>query len=85
MSFHREECDGYKAGDLIRLGNWPFADAVILGFDDDGYAELHRPYIYASSVGTTGPSPLLGHERMIFSTKSLKCYEHLENDGRRRV
>lgn len=53
----------WKAGDVVRLGSWPFADATVLGFNDDGYAKLARPYVYASSVGSV-PSPLTGVEIM---------------------
>ena len=53
------------AGDVIRLHTTgPFMDAVILGFNDDGLALLSRPYAYASCTGTTGPTILLGAERM---------------------
>ena len=56
----------WKAGDVIRLVDFDAAwmDALILGFNDDGYALLSRPYAYVSSAGTTGPVILLGAERM---------------------
>jgi hypothetical protein len=54
-TFHLTEWGALKAGDVIRV--WPpgtaFGDAVILGFDVDGNAKVSRPYVYASSVGTT--------------------------------
>lgn len=53
----------FKAGDVVRAhGNWAFPDAVIAGFDKNGNARLLRPYLYVSSVGTTGPVGLTGFE-----------------------
>lgn len=52
----------WQAGDVVRLGDYPFADAVILGFNDEGYARLARPYVYASSAGTTCATALTGVE-----------------------
>lgn len=53
----------FKAGDVVRAhGNWAFPDAVIAGFDNKGNARLLRPYLYVSSVGTTGPVGLTGFE-----------------------
>ncbi len=53
----------WEAGDVVRInGESPFMDAVVLGFNDKGYAKLARPYVYASSVGTTGPTALAGVE-----------------------
>jgi len=40
----------------------PFADAVILGSNGDNVI-LARPYLYATSVGTTAPSALVGYEK----------------------
>lgn len=75
--FSRETSrDGkWRAGDVIRrntlsvahaLGvpvqHLAFSDAVILGFNNEGVVRISRPYVYASSVGTTGPTPLLGCE-----------------------
>lgn len=49
----------YTCGD----GREAFAHAIILGFSEDGaYAKVARPYAYASGVGTTCPTPLLGAE-----------------------
>ena len=69
MSYHHttftdSRGGNWRAGDVIRLGDWPFADAVVLGFDDEGYASLARPYVYTSGAGTTGPMPLTGVENM---------------------
>lgn len=73
----------YCAGDVIRLGDWAFADAVILGFNNDGDALLHRPYLYAGSTGTTGPVPLLGSERIVFRASRLHSYGYkLVDTGR---
>jgi len=65
----------WRAGDVIRrntlsvahaigaaVQHMPFADAVILGFNVEGVVRISRPYVYASGVGTTGPTPLLGCE-----------------------
>lgn len=73
MSFHNESYSLHDfpkrghdtilfAGDVIRVFDGPFGDAVILGFSDEGECRLSRPYVYASGVGTTGPTPLLGAE-----------------------
>lgn len=64
ISFDGSTLLHFKAGDVVRMNDWinGFADAVILGFDKDGNSKLARPYLYASSVGTTGPSALTGHE-----------------------
>lgn len=49
----------YTYGD----GREAFAHAIILGFSENGtYAKVARPYVYASGVGTTCPTPLLGAE-----------------------
>lgn len=76
MSFHRDTANSgrWHAGDVVRFGEWPFADAVILGFDDADNALTERPYAYASCVGTTGPGVLLGSERGVYSCASLDCY-----------
>ena len=74
----------YCAGDVIRLGDWAFADAVILGFNNDGDALLHRPYLYAGSIGTTGPVPLLGSERAAgrpIDRKSVNAGIHSHDGG----
>lgn len=70
------------AGDVIRLFDGAFGDAVILGFDDDNWAKLDRPYAYASGVGTTGPTVLLGHEPMIIRAIELARYEVVETNRR---
>lgn len=76
MSYHNDvsKSGRYHAGDVVRLGEWPFADAVVLGFDDDDNALTERPYAYASSVGTTGPVVLTGHERGVYSCVALDRY-----------
>lgn len=67
LTYHRTETTvegrSYRAGDVVRLFDGAFGDAVVLGFDGGGsYAKLARPYAYASSVGTTGPTVLVGTE-----------------------
>jgi hypothetical protein len=52
----------WEAGDVVRLGDYAFADATILGFNDDGYARLARPYVYATGTGSTCTTPLTGVE-----------------------
>lgn len=79
----------FHAGDVVRSrlmdGNFSaFCDAVLLGFTEDGYAKLARPYVYASSVGTVGPTVLTGVETYIVPCKLLvECFEHVECDGHR--
>lgn len=70
MSFHNDVSKSarWHAGDVIRLGDWPFSDAVVLGFDDEDNALVERPYAYAHCVGTTGPTVLLGHERIVYGS-----------------
>lgn len=58
----------WQAGDVVRVFDGPFGDAVVLGFDDNDKALVERPYAYASCVGTTGPTVLLGHERIVYPT-----------------
>ena len=76
MSFHNDvsKSGRYRAGDVIRFGEWPFADATILGFDDEDNALTERPYAYAASTGTTGPTVLLGSERGVYSAVVLDRY-----------
>lgn len=64
----------FHAGDVVRLGESAFMDAVILGFDDNDNAKISRPYAYVSSVGTTGPTVLVGTETVVFSAKDLVAY-----------
>jgi hypothetical protein len=70
MSFHRDvfKSGRWHAGDVVRVFDGPFGDAVVLGFDPGDDALVERPYAYASGVGTTGPSVLLGHERIVYPT-----------------
>jgi len=83
MSFHHEshllhDCPerGHgmtlRAGDVIRVFDGPFGDAVILGFNDEGIAKVSRPYVYAHGIGTTGPTPLLGAETYELYTSNLR-------------
>lgn len=52
-----------------------FTHAIILGFSEDGrYAKVARPYAYASNVGTTGPSVLLGCETYEARVDCLKAF-----------
>lgn len=60
------------AGDVIRIFDGPFGDAVILGFNEAGEAKLARPYAFASSVGTTSPTGLLGAESIVYTVSNLK-------------
>ena len=70
----------FIVGDVIRLGDWPFADAVILGFDDFANVKLSRPYAYASNTGTTGPTVLMGAETGVYPCASLiKHYKRVCN------
>lgn len=75
MSFHRTESaipgHSLKAGDVLRLFDGPFADAVILGFNDIQEARLARPYLYAGSAGTTGPVALTGVEYINYTPANL--------------
>ena len=68
MSFHHDvsKSGRWRAGDVARVFHGPFGDAVVLGFDDADHVLVQRPYAYASSVGTTGPSVLLGSERIVY-------------------
>lgn len=65
MTYHNTNAPAHhawEAGDVVRLGDWSFADAVILGFNNEGRALLARPYLYASGVGSTGPTAMTGVE-----------------------
>lgn len=61
-----------NAGDVIRVFDGPFGDATILGFNEAGDALVSRPYAYASCVGTTGPTPLLGTETYTLTPNNLR-------------
>lgn len=57
------EVHNFKAGYVMRSATaYAFSDAVIAGFDNEGNARLLRPYLYATSVGTTGATGLTGFE-----------------------
>lgn len=75
MSFHRTQSaiPGLivNAGDVIRLFDGPFGDGVILGFNDISEARVARPYVYASSTGTTGPVGLTGVEYVTLTPANL--------------
>lgn len=60
-----------NAGDVIRLFDGPFGDAVILGFNDINEALVSRPYAYASCTGTTGPTVLTGAETLTLTPNNL--------------
>ena len=77
MSYHNDVSKSalYRAGDVLRLFDGPFGDGVILGFDDEDHALIQRPYAYASSVGTTGSTVLLGCERIIYRAIELPRFE----------
>jgi hypothetical protein len=72
------------AGDVVRMKSWGgFADATILGFDGNGNARVARPYLYASGVGTTCPTSLVGVEMWnIPCAHVIDHYTVMENDGR---
>lgn len=76
------------AGDVVRMNDFgAFSDSVILGFNDNkGYttARVSRPYVYASGVGTTGATPLLGTETYELPVKHIiESFKIMENDGHR--
>jgi hypothetical protein len=74
------------AGDVYKMNNWgAFADVVVMGFDAaNAQVQLSRPYLYASSVGTTAPTPLLGCETYELPIAHLLAhYAMVENDGHR--
>ena len=76
-----------NAGDVIRLGSMinsksAFIDAVILGFASHGFAKISRPYVYASCVGTTGATPLVGCETFEVSIESIVNYDSVVTTGR---
>lgn len=70
-----------RAGDVIRIFDGAFSDAVILGFNVDGDAKVSRPYAYAGNVGTTGPTTLLGAETLSLTPNNLRTM--LEKFGRK--
>jgi hypothetical protein len=53
-----------RAGHPVRVfaHGEPFGTAIILGFSKEGDAQLARPYAFASSMGTTCPTPLVWAE-----------------------
>lgn len=71
----------FHAGDVIRVFDGAFADAVILGFDAEGNAKVSRPYAYANSVGTTCVNALLGAEVFDLTPNNLRTM--LEKFGRK--
>ncbi len=71
-SFHLTQSGFHRAGDVVRVFDGAFGDAVILGFNDQGDAKVSRPYAYVSCAGTTGPNPLLGSEVYTLPGKYLK-------------
>lgn len=74
--FHHTKCSApgldLDAGDVIRVFDGPFNNAVILGFNEAGDARVSRPYAYASGVGTCGPTPLLGAETYVLNVNNLR-------------
>jgi hypothetical protein len=79
MTFHRavSNCTHYRAGDVLCLFDGPFGDGVILGFNDADDALIERPYAYASCVGTTGPTVLLGSEKIVYRGIELPRFEKI--------
>jgi hypothetical protein len=76
-SFHFDTDGLWKAGDVIHVlpEGAPFGDAVILGFAVNGNMKCSRPYAYASSVGTTGPTVLLGAETLVYNPTELARFQ----------
>jgi len=60
------------AGDVLRMFDGPFGDAIILGFNAAGDAKMARPYAYAHTVGTTSPAPLIGTEVYTLTPNNLR-------------
>jgi hypothetical protein len=83
-TFHNEtdKRTSLVAGDVLRVGEGAFMDAVILGFNDVGDMKVSRPYAYASNVGTTGPTPLLGAETYVFAAGGFKNLPHVGHSRR---
>lgn len=78
-----------KNGKMVQVGDvWAmndfgaFADVVILGLSKDGEALVSRPYLYASSVGTTCPTPLLGCETYSLPVEHIVQHFKLRDTGR---
>lgn len=69
----------WEAGDVVRLFDGPFGDAVVLGFNDEGRALLARPYAYSSLAGTTCASVLLGSERMEYVDLVRAGYKKMDS------
>jgi len=65
-SYHNTARGDFAAGQVVRVFNGVFGDAIVLGFNDDGWMKVGRPYAYASSVGTTGPVALTGVETIMY-------------------
>lgn len=40
----------WAKGDVVRCFEGPFADATIVGFNNEGYARMVRPYAYATTT-----------------------------------
>ena len=83
MSYAKTTCitnfGTFNAGDVIRPNgaHSAFADCLILGFSNkdkhgDVYVKLARPYAYASSVGTVGPTVLQGVEVFEITVTKLR-------------
>ena len=82
MSHHVEQhtLEGvtYNAGDLWQAWEGAWGTHLILGFTADGKeVKLARPYAYASSVGSTGPTVLSGVEVYVLPTNHLKLWTYL--------
>ena len=73
-----------KAGQVVRMPySGAYQDCTILGFrqDDDGcyWVRLARPYCFASSVGTTAPTALVGFELFETTLERLVTWEVMAN------
>jgi hypothetical protein len=65
-------------GDVYRMGDWPFADVIVVAVNDNDTVDLARPYVYASSVAR---HPWIGVEFMEqVSFETLGHYKFLQAD-----
>lgn len=69
----------YHAGEVWDNPNLrPWGQHVILGFSADGKeVKLARPYAYASCVGSTGPTVLLGSEVYTLPLDALENWDYM--------
>jgi hypothetical protein len=68
-----------KIGEVYRvLGGNAFADAVVYHVDEEGNADLARPYAYAKAIGNS----LLGCERITHVSPDTLSHWKLITEGR---